>query len=70
MPTFNVKNSSKICAFCKYWYDPTNSVISPKEPRLGIWNYDANATNVCTKRGGQHRACIPGCPDYECKIPR
>ena len=29
MKMINIKNT-KICAFCKYWYDPTNSAIKPK----------------------------------------
>lgn len=32
---YNVK--SRKCAFCKYWYDPTNSNISPKSPNMGVW---------------------------------
>lgn len=39
MPTANIKTAKK-CAFCKYWYDPTNSAISPRSPKINLWEYD------------------------------
>lgn len=27
----------KRCAFCRYWYDPTNSAIQPKAPNINLW---------------------------------
>ena len=32
----NIKHVKK-CAFCKNWYDPTNSAITPKSPAIGMW---------------------------------
>ena len=31
----NIKHVKK-CAFCKKWYDPTNSAIAPKSPVIGM----------------------------------
>lgn len=33
------------CAFCKYWYDPTNSVIDLKYAK--IWEYDPMVRKQC-----------------------
>ncbi len=65
----NMKNDNKICAFCKYWYDPTNSAISPRDPRVGLWQYDGDVRKMCTKKGTERRGAS-GCPDFECKIPK
>lgn len=33
------KASMRHCAFCQNWYDPTNSVIRPKNG-IGNWEYE------------------------------
>lgn len=44
-------NSIKKCAFCKHWYDPTNSAIAPKSPSIGLWEIkDTNQKCLCLKR--------------------
>ena len=56
------------CAFCKFWYDPTNSCISPNAPRQRMWNiHDINQTNRCLKRNLDMRA-FASCPQYICKL--
>ncbi len=46
----NIKNNKK-CAFCKYWYDPTNSAIAPKSPALGVWEIkDIKQKCMCLKK--------------------
>ena len=46
----NVKTIKK-CAFCKHWYDPTNSAIAPKSPAIGLWEIkDVNKKCLCTKK--------------------
>ena len=46
----NVKAIKKY-AFCKNWYDPTNSAIEPKNPAMGIWKIkDINQKCLCLKR--------------------
>lgn len=45
MMSVNVKQCHK-CAFCKHWYDPTNSHIQPKSPRINLWQYDHIITVV------------------------
>mgnify|MGYP007065843000 CR=1 FL=1 len=38
--------SARHCAFCKYWYDPTNSAIRPLKNR-GVWEYDITIKCNC-----------------------
>lgn len=46
----NVKICKK-CAFCKNWYDPTNSAIEPKSPVIGLWKIkDTNQRCKCLKK--------------------
>lgn len=56
------------CAFCKYWYDPTNSYITPKSPSINLWGFDTKAKCKCLKRNYEMSAgsC---CPHYELKLP-
>ncbi len=42
-------NKNKRCAFCKYWYDPTNQYIKPQDPKHGIWKFEATARCMCLK---------------------
>ncbi|WP_017212369.1 hypothetical protein [Clostridium beijerinckii] len=57
----------KKCAFCRNWYDPTNSAINPKTPNLGIWQYDANVRKKrllrnTNQKGGEF------CSKFEIKL--
>ena len=46
----NIKHIKK-CAFCKNWYDPTNSAIAPKAPNIGLWEIkDTNQKCMCLKK--------------------
>ena len=46
----NIKTIKK-CAYCKHWYDPTNSAIAPKAPAIGLWEIkDVNQKCMCLKR--------------------
>ena len=46
----NIKSINK-CAFCKNWYDPTNSAIAPKSPAIGLWEIkDINQKCMCLKK--------------------
>ena len=49
MPTFNIKSTKK-CAFCKFWFDPTLSAVKPETPSCNMWSYDASQKRVCTKK--------------------
>ena len=68
MYEINIKSKMmKKCAFCKHWYDPTNSAINPKVPNMGIWEYDYNARRKCLiknteQKGGEF------CKRFEIKI--
>ncbi len=68
MMQFNIRNSGmKKCAFCKFWYDPTNSAIRPKNPVTGIWEYDGNIQKKCLINNGMRKATM-WCSKYECKL--
>ena len=41
------KSSMKRCAFCTNWYDPTNSVISPKKGNYRLWEFTAGEKKIC-----------------------
>jgi len=59
----------KRCAFCKFWYDPTNSAISPKNPKIGIWDIvDTNKKSKCLKKNLNMRAGSFCSTDYKCKF--
>lgn len=46
----NIKHIKK-CAFCKYWYDPANSAIAPRDPKIGLWEIkNINQKSFCTKK--------------------
>lgn len=67
MRTVNLNNKSlKICAFCKYWYDPTNSCISPKSP-IGLWEYNGEIQNKCLLTNFYKYGWM-GCTKYTGKI--
>ena len=66
MQYHNLKNNRR-CAFCKHWYDPTNSAIMPKHPTAGIWEYDDKIESICQKTGFKRKSFM-ACQDYVCKI--
>lgn len=70
MQQFNVKSNTKFCAFCKYWYDPTNSAIRPKAPQIGLWEFDGKAESKCLINGSVRKGVSPGCGNYSCKLTK
>lgn len=59
--------STRICAFCRYWNDPANSAIVPKQPQAGFWEFDRDATRTCVKRGFEMQAWTC-CNEFLCKF--
>lgn len=59
--------SGKCCAFCKFWYDPANSAIRPKQPRVGLWEYDHDKSSVCAQCK-RERQSWQRCGKFECKV--
>lgn len=60
-------NNTKKCALCKYWYDPTNTAIRPRNAKNGIWEIDPDVKKMCEKKDYER----PGsafCGEYECKV--
>ena len=64
--TINIKTTKK-CAFCKYWYDPTNSAINPKSPKNNLWEYDEKAKCMCLQRNYDMSADT-SCGEYKLKL--
>lgn len=60
------KAGMKRCAFCKHWYDPTNSAIVPKKNKL--WEYDSDARSICRKRNSMKTKANYTCNKFECKL--
>ena len=51
MASVNIK-IQKVCAICKYWYNPANiGVIPTAFPERNIWRYDTSMRNICAKKG-------------------
>ena len=66
MMQVNIKNCKK-CAFCKHWYDPTNSAIAPKYPQRGIWEFEQKAKKKCLMTGMEKYA-YSWCSKFEGKV--
>lgn len=66
MQTVNIKVVKK-CAFCKYWYDPNNSAISPRASKINLWDYDDKCKMKCMKKNYEIKASA-FCSEYECKL--
>lgn len=66
MPTVNI-NSTKICAFCRNWYDPANETIKPIHPSQGMWEFDFNAKKKCLKKNVDMNSTA-SCNQYQCKV--
>lgn len=64
----NIKHTKK-CAFCKHWYDPTNSAIVPKSPNIGLWAIrDTNQKCLCRQKNIQMPANGFCSQHYSCKL--
>lgn len=64
----NIKAIKK-CAFCKNWYDPTNSAIAPKAPNIGLWEIkDTNQKCLCLKKNIQMSANAFCSRDFSSKL--
>ena len=57
--------SSKKCAFCKNWYDPTNSAIKPRGPIM--WEYDMEIKCLCRVKKLPMKG-FQSCSKFESKI--
>jgi len=61
--------TSRLCAFCQYWYDPGNTHIRPKEPAFGQWEYDEKAKSYCDKFSHKPaRQSGQSCNNWVCKV--
>lgn len=58
-------NSARVCAFCKYWWDPACKYIAPHN--ASTWVVDRNAKCRCIKKNVDTIA-MATCNLYRCKI--
>lgn len=61
-------SNMKKCAFCAHWYDPTNSVISPKKGFKNMWEFTTDVKKPCLEHGNQERQSHYICPKFKCKL--
>ena len=66
MKTVNIKSVKK-CAFCKHWYDSTNSAIKPRNPKINQWEYNDKAKCMCLQKNYDMSADA-FCGDFELKL--
>ena len=46
----------KKCAFCKFWYDPTNSAIKPVKNNPRCWRYTIGEKKLCRLKNSNENA--------------
>lgn len=57
---------TRICAFCRFWYDPTNSAIKPK---MGNFFYfEETISKPCAKRDNLETPAWSSCGHFACKF--
>lgn len=61
-------SNMKRCAFCIHWYDPTNSVISPKSGFKDMWEYETGIKKPCLEYNNQERPSSNVCSKFKCKL--
>ncbi|MCR5703058.1 MAG: hypothetical protein K6G85_00435 [Eubacterium sp.] len=59
-------NGKHVCAFCKNWWDPTNSVIVPLQG--GAYEFETNEQRECSKRNNLKTRANFVCNKYEPKM--
>ena len=64
---FNIKTPSRLCAFCKHWYDPTNSALVARNPAAGFWEYDPRKKSRCSMMNVETAGCQT-CGKFEMKV--
>lgn len=67
MNAYGDPKKTRFCAFCKHWYDPTNTAISPRSGNTTVWDFDRNIKNKCLDKNIE-RVANMGCNKYECKL--
>lgn len=56
---------TKMCTFCEYWYDPTNSNITPY---FGGWEYESTTRKMCMARDGLLKPASSTCSRFKSKV--
>ena len=69
MHTFNIKHC-KYCCICKYWYDPTNSAITPVAPNINVWGVATDMYDDRKKclKTNLPKSAVNSCSRFECKL--
>lgn len=59
----NIKRS-RLCAFCKHWYDPANLAIRPQNTVAGAWLYEDSVWNICQLYNAKKKSRYGLCEIY------
>lgn len=60
-------SSAHFCAFCKHWFDPCCTSISPKDSFGKIWEVQKNSQHPCILHHIPKLA-TQSCKDFEMKL--
>ena len=63
--TVNSKQT-KVCAVCRFWYDPSGSALRPKYG--DIFEFDDTAKKHCSKNGNSNQPAWAQCGKFETKF--
>ena len=55
------------CAFCKHWYDPTNSALEPAFGK-GMWRIEPSMKSKCLLNNISKSATSAPCYKFESKL--
>ena len=67
MFNINIKTTKK-CAICKYWYDPCNNSIIPRNPKNNLWTIDDKCSKKLCLKNNYKVNPMTYCEQYECKL--
>lgn len=60
--------ASHKCAFCKNWYDPTNSAIKPVAPQINMWAIVEGYQKAKCLHFGTDKVALLTCQYFESKV--
>lgn len=58
--------AKKKCVFCKHWWDPANSALTPL--KIGGFEFDPNEQRECDQRNNSKTRANFTCNKFESKI--
>jgi hypothetical protein len=62
-------NIVKICAFCKHWHDPAFLLITPKQAKANVWEFDTKSKALCLEHNMLKQAQAL-CSKFESRVKK